>query len=291
MTSTKTATQCIPLEEASQYWSDRIRSVPAIALFLDFDGSISPIAARPEHAAIDPETKHVIERLKELGCLQIAIISGRQLTDVRQRTGIDGLIYAGNHGLEIETDTVCLREPRAESLRLEVRRLVLRLQQLFSDVAGIEIEDKCIGVAVHYRQVHESLHEWVQRSVEESVSNCRAFRCIAGKKVIDVTPAIEWNKGHAVHWILERYSSASALPIYVGDDATDEDAFNALPGDALTIRVGWHPETRARFWLPDVCSVRHFLAEIYELRSHQKRPAGHASGAKVESAAVGHRLS
>jgi trehalose 6-phosphate phosphatase len=289
MTGTQQAIQCMPLEEASLYWRERVHSAPALALFLDFDGSISPIVAKPELAAIDSQTKHLIERLKELGGIQIAIVSGRQLMDVRQRTGVDGIIYAGNHGLEIETDTVCFREPRAESLRLEVRRLVLRLEQLLSDATGVEIEEKGVGVAVHYRQVHESLHDWVRRSVQETICHSRVFTCIPGKMVIDVRPAVEWNKGHAVRWLLERYSSAAALPIYIGDDNTDEDAFDALHGDALTVRVGWHPETRARFWVPDVCAVRRLLSAIYELRSHEKRPMGLAG--KPETTAGVHGLS
>lgn len=289
MTGTQQAIQCMPLEEAFLYWRERVYSAPALALFLDFDGSISPIAPKPELAAIDPQTKHLIEQLKELGGIQIAIVSGRQLTDVRQRTAIEGIIYAGNHGLEIETDTVCFREPRAESLRLEVRRLVLRLEQLLSDATGVEIEEKGVGVAVHYRQVHESLHDWVCRSVQETVCHSRVFTCIPGKMVIDVRPAVEWNKGNAVRWLLERYSSSAALPIYIGDDTTDEDAFAALPGGALTVRVGWHPETRARFWVPDVSAVRRLLATIYELRSHEKRPMGFAG--KPEPATGVHGLS
>jgi trehalose-phosphatase len=94
--------------------------------------------------------------------------------------------------------------------------------------------------------------------------------------VVDVRPAVGWNKGHTVRWLLERYSSASALPIYIGDDTTDEDAFAALPADSITVRVGGHPETCARFWVPDIAAVRRMLSTIHELRSREKRPMGMA---------------
>src|ERR1700750_1310121 len=109
MSGVATAMQCQPLSEAESNWKERIRSAPSLALFLDFDGTISPIVAKPELASIDAQIKCTIERLKETGGIQIAIISGRQLADVRARAGIDGIIYAGNHGLEIESDIVCFR--------------------------------------------------------------------------------------------------------------------------------------------------------------------------------------
>ena len=223
--------------------------------FLDFDGTISPIVEKPDRAAIDPQIKTILEHLHDSGTIDIAVVSGRQLADVRARTGIEGIMYAGNHGLEIETRDLCFREPGAENLRLELRRLVLRLQSLLADTSGVGIEEKGLSVAVHYRQVHVALQEWVRRSVSETVCRSLVFSCIFGKMVVDIRPKVEWNKGHAVKWILNRLSKAGAYPIIVGDDATDEDAFRALGNEALTIHVGAPDKTAARFWVPDFCGV------------------------------------
>ncbi len=271
MTAPQQAIECIPLQEAEAYWREQIRVAPSLFLFLDFDGTISPIAARPELAQIDSQIKQIIERLRCAEGIKLAVVSGRQISDVRAKTGIDGMIYAGNHGLEIETDTVCFQEPKAESLRLELRRLVLRLQSLLSDASGIEIETKGLGVAIHYRQAHESLHEWIRQSVEETINRTRIFQCIFGKMVVDIRPDVHWNKGNAVRWLLENHSPRAAYPIYIGDDTTDEDAFAVLTGKALTIRVGYDPETKARFWVPDVSAVRSFLMKVQDLRTHEKR--------------------
>ena len=92
--------------------------------------------------------------------------------------------------------------------------------------------------------------------------------------VVDVRPAVEWNKGHAVRWLLERYSSAAALPIYIGDDTTDEDAFAALPGDALTVRVGWHPNARPLLGSRRMRRAEAPVGYLQELRLHDKRPMG-----------------
>ena len=263
---------CLPLEEANDYWRERIRAASSLFLFLDFDGTLSPIAAKPELAQIDPQTKQILKKLRDVEGIQLAVVSGRQLADVRAKTGIEDIIYAGNHGLEIETDTVCFQEPKAESLRLELRRLVLRLQSLLSDASGIEIEPKGLGVSVHYRQVHESLHEWIRQSVQETINRTRVFQCVFGKMVVDVRPAVRWNKGSAVRWLLENHAPPVTYPVYIGDDVTDEDAFSVLTENALTIRAGYVPGTNARFWVPDVCAVREFLAKIWELRTREKYP-------------------
>jgi trehalose-phosphatase len=264
--------QSLPLNEAVIYWRERIRSAARLALFLDFDGTISPIVGTPDRAAIDPQIKSILEHLRDSGTIDIAVVSGRQLSDVRARAGIEGIMYAGNHGLEIETRDLCFREPGAENLRLELRRLVLRLQSLLADTSGVGIENKGLSVAVHYRQVHPALHEWVRSSIAETVCKSHVFTCIFGKMVVDIRPKVEWNKGNAVKWILDRLAKGSAYPIVIGDDATDEDAFRALHSEALTIHVGAPDGTAARFWVSDLHGVRRFLAEIEASRGASKHP-------------------
>lgn len=268
MSSAKQALQVQLLETATE-WRECVRSAPSVALFLDFDGTVSPIVASPALAEIDSGIRSLIEDLAKREDVYVAVVSGREISDVRARTGVGGVIYAGNHGLEIETDTVCFREPQAEHLRLELHHLVLQLQLALSGTPGIEIEKKGLSASVHYRQVNEELHSWVKATVQQTIHRSRSFTTASGKMVLDVRPSVEWHKGHAVRWILERILPGGAFPIYVGDDTTDEDAF-CLLSEALTIRVGPTPETCAKYWIPDVAAVRTFLSDVGSLRSHGK---------------------
>jgi trehalose-phosphatase len=253
-------------------WQQRVRSASSIGLFLDFDGTVSPIAETPLLAEIDPEIREIIGHMAAREDVHVSIVSGRSIDDVRTRAGVAGVIYAGNHGLEIESDTVCFREPQAESLRLELRALILQLELALSGTDGTLIEQKGLSASVHYRQVNEALREWVRHTVQQTVERSRSFSCRDGKMVVEVRPAIDWHKGHAVQWILDRVLPPGALPIYIGDDATDEDAFFLL-ADGITIRVGEAAESYAAYSAPDLDAVRNFLSKLGELRSNAEKGA------------------
>ncbi|HWF48892.1 MAG TPA: trehalose-phosphatase [Bryobacteraceae bacterium] len=229
-----------------------------VSVFLDFDGTVSLIVPNPADAELDPEIRTILKEMAARPDFGISLISGRSLEDLRKRAALENVIYAGNHGLEIEGGEVRFRQPEAEALRREIRCVTLQLKLALSETEGLEIEDKGLTISVHFRQVTEHLHDWVRSVTYSTVDRSRSFTCSEGKMVLEVRPQVTWNKGNAVKWIVSEVLPPSALAIYIGDDTTDEDGFAALP-QGITIRVGESPQTAARYVVPDVLAVGQFL--------------------------------
>jgi trehalose-phosphatase len=245
----------------------RIAAAEHITLFLDFDGTISPIVLNPKDAEVDPEIYSTLHGLAARRDFSLAIVSGRALADIRNRVPLSGAIYVGNHGLEIESEDIRFREPEAEHLRRELKCLSLQLKLALSDTEGVEIEDKDLTIAVHFRRVAEELHDWLRNSTYSTVSRSKSFTCREGKMVLDIQPQIAWHKGRAVKWITREVLNQPSLPIYIGDDVTDEDAFASIT-EGITIRVGGLAETEAQFLLPDVPGVGQFLTWLDHAKPH-----------------------
>jgi len=245
----------------------RVKSCSQVALFLDFDGTISPIVPSPSDAEIDPGIRGTLAGLAGRADFTITIVSGRALADVRERTGLNNAIYVGNHGLEIEANATRFREPHAEALRRELRSLFLQLKLALSETDGLEIEDKGLTLSVHFRRVSEHLQDWVRSVTLSTVSRSRSFDCQEGNMVLEIKPHIEWHKGYAVRWILREVLPYSALPIYIGGDATDEDAYGVISG-GITIKVGGSDDSRASYVLPDVQAVGQFLQWLNHSKPH-----------------------
>ena len=259
--------QPVALLDQLESLEPRVASSARIALFLDFDGTLSAIVPNPKDAKLDSRIRSRLNTLIGRPDFSVAIVSGRALSDVRERVGLTKVIYVGNHGLEIESDSICFREPQAEALRRELRRLSLQLKLALSDTDGLEIEDKGLTLSVHFRRVTEALHDWVRQVAFSTVERFHLFTCREGKMVVEVKPQVDWHKGHAIRWIAREILRASALPIYIGDDVTDEDAFAAIP-EGISIRVGEPAETHAHYLLSDIDAVGQFLHWLDRVKPH-----------------------
>ena len=206
-----------------------------ILLLSDFDGTLTPIAERPDLAGLTENTYRILKSLADLPQITLGIISGRALADLKNRVDIPGTVYAGNHGLEIEGPGLRYIDPAAEETRPVLGELMPALSLSLSHIDGVLIEDKGFSLSVHYRQVEEDKEGEVRDTVERLLKDYLAdgkVNLTPGKKVCEIRPATAWNKGQAVRLIIEKYRSIKCgngyLQVYLGDDATDEDAFHII---------------------------------------------------------------
>jgi trehalose 6-phosphate phosphatase len=241
-----------------------LRGARLIFLFLDFDGTLAPIVEDPDAASISPESRRHLAGLARREMFRVALISGRSLSDLQQRVGIGGITYAGNHGLEIRGPGFSFAEPAALERVSVLRGLARTLEIRLGGTAGVRVEDKRLTASVHYRNARPEDKAAVRLVVEETVASASSlFQVIDGLEVSEIRPRVNWNKGTAARWILASTGRLDALPVYVGDDATDEDAFSVL-ADGITVRVGRTPETLAHYQLECQQEVEPFLAWLGE---------------------------
>lgn len=233
-----------------------------LAVFLDYDGTLTPIVNHPEDALLSDSMRQTLRSLAAR--VPVAILSGRDLDDVRGRVHVDGIVYAGSHGFDIAGAGGLRRELGAAHLSvLDVAETELR--EALDEIPGAQLERKHFSVAGHYRNVSQEDAFKVALAVDAVAARHRELRRINGKKVYELVPDIDWNKGKAVLWLLETLGleGRNALPIYIGDDRTDEDAFRALEKRGISIIVSEHPQaTAASYWLKSPDEVECFLQKI-----------------------------
>ncbi|MEV6426396.1 trehalose-phosphatase [Nocardia sp. NPDC051463] len=241
-------------------------STEKLAVLLDFDGTLADIVADPADAKpVDGAAAALAELAAQC---PVAVISGRDLTDLRNSVGVSGIWYAGSHGFELMapdgTRHVHDAAPGAEkTLAVAAGELRRRLR----DVPGVLVEHKRFAVAVHHRNVAAEDVNGVVAAVHEA-GRVAGLRVTHGRRVVELRPDVDWDKGTALRWILE-HLTFPVLPIYLGDDVTDEDAFDAVESDGLGIVVR-HDETgdrhtAARFAVAGPRQVRDFLEWLVQL--------------------------
>ena len=238
-----------------------------VAVFLDYDGTLTPIVSRPEDALLSVDMRERLLRLAEQA--RVAIVSGRGLGDVMGFVAIEDIYYAGSHGFEMAGPNSYRRDnEEAEKFLPALDEAEAGLQERLKDVPGSQVERKKFTIAIHYRNVSEELAGAVEEAVDEEHRLHPEFRKTEGKKVYELQPDIDWNKGRAIEWFMEALdlSRPDVIPFYVGDDITDEDAFEALKGRGITVVVGEGSRcTAAQYSLHTTEDVGDFLATLTAL--------------------------
>ena len=231
-------------------------SSPAIALFLDFDGTLAPLEARPEDVRLDDATRRTLSRLTRSPRFRVWIVTGRRRADVRARVGVRGIRYLGLHGWEGRHATPIPREAR-EAMAFAKSWLVV----LLLSAPGVWLEDKGLTLAIHYRSAAAVNVRQAWKFVEAVLAPyAGSLQLIRGKKMWELAPRELGDKGIAVQSELSAMG-ARAMPVYIGDDSMDEPAFRALDR-GITIRVGGACRSHAHYRLSSVGQVHQFLEKL-----------------------------
>lgn len=261
----------LPTPFDNEIWSRIHREVDRQGLLLctDYDGTLVSFTADPDNTSTPSETLELLRRLRDHPKLQLAIISGRSLTDLRRLVPLEGVTLAGLHGVEIvfETGSKFVWE-EVQGCSDQISDLVRRLGTEFADSPGIIVEDKDYAVGLHYRQFRGDPETVKDRfyQVLDSFS-LQKFQVLQGAQLLEVRPE-GWDKGKTVELLRDRYDHYSPIS-YIGDDTTDEDAFRVLQTAKLhypiLVSQASEPDTSADFQLENHEQVLSFLRKLSKI--------------------------
>src|SRR4030043_1283782 len=252
---------------SKDYLSSFLRFNSKIALFLDFDGTLVPIQKNPSQCSLSDKIKKQLKLLAESKNCYLTILSGRSLSDIRQRIGIRRIYYGGNHGLDISGPNIKYTHPKVILAKPIMDIAKRNLRKEIDGIDGAWLEDKKYTLSLHFRSVKKedifSVKKIFYKTVSE-LSDKKPLAVVKGKKVLELVPNVSWDKGSAALWILKELK-VKCLPIYIGDDQTDENAFKALHKKGTNIRVGKSKKTLADYYLKGYWEVSTLLRQMQEI--------------------------
>ncbi|PON92962.1 Trehalose-phosphatase [Trema orientale] len=265
-----------------------------IAIFLDYDGTLSPIVDDPDRALMSNAMRSAVKNVAMH--FPTAIISGRSRDKVFDLVGLTELYYAGSHGMDImgpvsnavsgdHPNRMKLNDKQGKELKLfqPAREFLPMIDEVFrtlventKGIEGAKVENHKFCASVHYRAVDEKNWPLIAQIVHDILKDYPRLRLTHGRKVLEIRPVINWNKGKAVEFLLESLGLSSrddVLPIYIGDDRTDEDAFKVLKkgNKGYGILVSSVPkETKAFYSLRDPSEVMEFLKSLVRWKEQEE---------------------
>lgn len=234
-------------------------------LFLDFDGTLAPLVNNPEDAKMSFELSVILKDLADK--IPCTILSGRDRSDIEKRVGINKMIYAGSHGFDIKGPDIDLIYQQGVEVLPNLDSTEKELCEELGSIPGIAIERKKFAIAVHYRNVEENKVANTIEEVKRIVKKNPVLKTGEGKMIIEVKPACNWNKGEALLWLFKKLDlSSKFIPVFIGDDVTDEDGFRSIKDFGYGILVGdTLKNTHAEFVLKDTEEVKLFLSSMSKL--------------------------
>ena len=263
------------LFQSWQSFSSDVRVASHIVLLSDYDGTLTPIVSRPDEAILSPVVREKLSALVQKPTFSVGIISGRPLSEVKALVGIEGIYYAGNHGLEIEGPGINFINPAAKAAQATIKDLAQHSSAKLGGIEGVIVEDKGLSLSIHYRLVKKSEEKVVAEIFRQITSpwlRDGKIRVTSGKKVWEIRPPVDWHKGRAVETIMKEIKAVLGdkqwLTIYLGDDTTDEDAFRIIHRpQGWSIFVGEeNPSSNADYFLNSTSEVTTFLSRLLELK-------------------------
>jgi trehalose 6-phosphate phosphatase len=248
---------------ALSFLDPMLRRSQSMMIACDFDGTLCPIAETPSDVHVAPNMLGVLRLIANSPSMKLAIVSGRAIEDVARRIPVDA-VFAGNHGLQIRGGGIEYEHEHARQVRPQLERCCRELREILKPWSGAWIEDKHLSATVHFRAVDPREHEALRRAVRRSIAGrSRSIGLRAASKALELYPKIGWHKGDAVSYIKQQCGPFDTC-VCLGDDYTDENMFEAAPGN-INIRVGQNRPTKASLYLNDPSDVAIFLQHLWDI--------------------------
>ena len=235
-------------------------------LFLNYGGTLTPNIRKSKDAELSKKMRRALQKAAQL--MPVTIVSGRDVEELRDRVGLPELIYAGSHGLEILGQNLHLELPDGIDVLDDLDKAEAELTKLLAEFPEVSIERKRFAIVVHYQKKDAINAAYVEATIEKVQMSLPRLRKTGGKEVFELLPNIDWDKGRAVKWLLAELGldDPDTLPLYIGDDVTDEDAFRNLRGVGIGILVTKRPQPSMATYRvgdsDDVLELLHHLIQV-----------------------------
>jgi len=252
------------------------RAASHLLLLADYDGTLTPIVAKPANAILSVSVREKLKKLAVKPDISLGVISGRELTETKSLVGIEGLYYAGNHGLEMEGPGLeYTGPPKAIFISVAMAEIAEKIKAALADVEGVIIQDKGLSLSVHYRLAAKDKEERIAAAVREAAAGwvkVGKIQVYGMKKLWEIRPLLDWDKGKAVQAIVDdvkkKLKLTSLLTVFLGDDTTDEDAFRVVRRPAgWSIYIGEENRvSAAEYYLASPIEVEELLTRLNDMK-------------------------